>query len=167
MFEFRFFLGEEQPALAELRVNAVQFKQLFVIAAFNNLPSVQNEDLVGVPNRRQTVRDDETCPAQQETVQRLLNLAFGFRIDAGSRLIKNRAIGGSFKIARAIEIRCFSPTLSRIPRSPAFASNPAGKRETNSSAFAARRAFQISVSLASDLAKNKFSRIVPLNRKLS
>ena len=53
MLEFRFLSAKNKPALAELRVNALQFKQLFVIAAFNYLTSVQNEDLVGVPNCRQ------------------------------------------------------------------------------------------------------------------
>ena len=76
-------------------------------------------------------------------------------------------IGGSFNRARAIEIRCFSPTLNFTPRSPTTLLSPSGKRSINVRAFAAPAASSNCSSVAAGFPMRRFSRIVPLNRKLS
>lgn len=42
MLQFSLFIGEKQPALTELRVLAIQRKQLLVIATLNNLAPIKD-----------------------------------------------------------------------------------------------------------------------------
>ena len=79
----------------------------------------------------------------------------------------NKRIGGSFRSARAIERRCFSPPESFTPRSPTLVSSWLGRALIKSSQRALRRAVQSSSSVALRLASMRFSRIVPLKRKAS
>ena len=68
--------------------------------------------------------------------------------------------GGSFNIARAMEMRCFSPPDKVQPPSPTCVSYPLGNRMMKSWQHALRAAASISSSVASVLPKRILLRIV-------
>ena len=71
---------------------------------------------------------------------------------------------GFFKMARAMQMRCFCPPETFTPPWPRSVSRPPGIRSRNSSAQAARQADQSSSSVAWGLPQRRFSRMVPVNR---
>ena len=76
-------------------------------------------------------------------------------------------IGAFFKIALAMEIRCFSPPDSDLPASPADVSYPFGSFVIKSSQHAAFAAAYISSSEALGFPRRIFSFKEQLKRKLS
>src|SRR5215475_10772245 len=62
----------------------------------NDLTGVDEEDLVGIRDRIQPVRDDDLGCRFRELTQNLLQLLFGNRIDVGGGLVKNE----NFRIAQ-------------------------------------------------------------------
>ncbi len=70
-------------------------EQLLVAALFNDLAMVDNNHIVGVTNRAETVGDDETGSTLHQAQQRFLNASLGAGIDAARRLIQDQDIGVS------------------------------------------------------------------------
>ena len=60
---------------------------------FGDFPLVQHHDAVGVPDRREPVRDHKGRPPLDQPVQRLLDLRFRFHIERAGRLVKNQHPG--------------------------------------------------------------------------
>ena len=71
---------------------------------------------------------------------------------------------GFFKMARAMQRRCFCPPETFTPPWPRSVSKPSGIRERNSSAQAARQASHSSSSVAFSSPQRRFSRMVPEKR---
>jgi len=69
------------------------------------------------PNRGQAMRNHESSSSDHQVGQRLLHKHLRLRIQLRGRFVENQ-IGESFKIARAMAIRCRCPPLKRVPRSP-------------------------------------------------
>src|ERR1700722_14893293 len=61
-----------------------------MIASLNDLTSIKHQDLVSMPDGRKPVRDDKARPAQQQSLQSLLDLTLRFGINTGRRLIQNQ-----------------------------------------------------------------------------
>jgi hypothetical protein len=81
-------------------------------------PAVEHQDLVGVDDRRQPVRDHQRGAIQRRCDSScVLDRLLGFESSAEVASSKTR-IGGFFSSARAIATRCFSPPESFRPRSP-------------------------------------------------
>ena len=75
--------------LVEPRVQAAVSQQLVVIALFPDLAVVDDENAIGVLDRRQPVGDDQRSAIFQELVERLLNQRFGLGIHRARRFIEN------------------------------------------------------------------------------
>jgi hypothetical protein len=88
-----------------------------VRAAFDDAAAVHHDDLVGVDDGRQAVRDDESGSIARQTVEFLLMACSESESSADVASSKIR-IGGFLRMARAIAMRCFSPPDSFTPRSP-------------------------------------------------
>ena len=76
----------------------------------------------------------------------------------------NNNMAGSFKMARAIEIRCFCPPESCTPRSPTSVSYPLGKDKMKSCALAALAAAMTDSREAEGRPYAMFSAILPTKR---
>jgi hypothetical protein len=85
-------------------------------AALDDAAGVEHQDLVGVHDRRQPVRDDQRGAAAA-TCRAGLDRLLGLRVERRSGLVEDQD-GGFFSSARAIATRCFSPPESFRPRSP-------------------------------------------------
>ena len=90
-------------------------------AALGDAPSVEHDDLVGIHDGRQAVRDDERGAVPRDRAQRGLDFLLGA---VSSALVASSRIRmrGSFRMVRAIATRCFSPPDSFRPRSPTVVS---------------------------------------------
>ena len=75
--------------------------------------------------------------------------------------------GGFFKNTRAIEMRCFCPPESLVPRCPTCVSYPSGSDSINSAIFARFAASAISSAEASGQPYAMFSAMVPSKRYTS
>ncbi len=64
-----------------------------MIACFADLATVENDDLVGVADRGETVRDDESGSALHELYHCFLDTHFRTGVDAGGRLVENEDLG--------------------------------------------------------------------------
>ena len=73
----------------QLGVHAVLLHQVLVRAAFDDVPLVEHDDLVGVDHRRQPMGDDEGRAALGDAVERGLDLSFGERVERRRRLVKH------------------------------------------------------------------------------
>ena len=127
---------------------------------------VEHDDLVGVANRRQAMRDRDDGAAARKPLERGLNRPLGLRIERRGASSSTR-IGGLRRIVRAIAMRCFSPPEKRYPRSPTTVSYPSGSPAMSSWICAARAASSISSSVASGVANRRFSRTVAWKRYVS
>ena len=88
-----------------------------MISAFANCTFVQNDDLVGIANGRQTMRDDQDGSIGFEPSQRRLDERLGVFVDTGGCFIQKN-IGALRRTALAMLSRWRSPALRRTPRSP-------------------------------------------------
>jgi hypothetical protein len=86
-------------------------------AALGDLPVVEDDDLVGVDDRRQPVRDDQRRAVGGDEVERGLDLLLGV-VSSAEVASSRMRIGGAFRTVRAMATRCFSPPDSFRPRSP-------------------------------------------------
>ena len=86
---------------------------------------------------------------------------------SSAEVISSRSrIGLSFKKARAMATRCFSPPESAFPPGPTWVSSPAGSLSITESSPARFTAVRISSSVASGLASVRLSRMDPLKRRI-
>ena len=94
------------------RVVAAAPEQLVVRAALDDLAVVEHDDLVGVADRREAVRDRDRRAPVGELVERLLDLVLG-RVSSELVASSSTSTGGLRRIVRAIAMRCFSPPEKR------------------------------------------------------
>ena len=107
--------------LVDLAVDGARRDQLVVRPAGGDAAVVEDDDLVGERDRRETVRDDERRPAPHRLAQAEPDLRLGRRVDRGGRVVEDQD-RGSRSSARAIAIRWRWPPESVIPRSPIMVS---------------------------------------------
>ena len=100
---------------------------------------VEDEDLVGIDDRRQPVGDAERRAPARQLAQVVLDLALGGGVRVADVASSRTRIGGFFSTVRAIATRCFSPPESFSPRSPTTVRYPSGV-ETMKSWMRASRA---------------------------
>src|ERR1700679_1280106 len=79
----------------QLEITSAQGIEFFVSAAFNDLPLLDHQNLIGAPNGRQTVRDHKGCAALHQVGEALLDHLLGFGIEARSSLVQNQDAGFS------------------------------------------------------------------------
>lgn len=91
--------------------------QFLMSSPLDNVPAIEDQDLVGIAHRFQPVGDqDQGFPLCQRG-DRGLEFRFVLRVYAAvasSRI----TMGASLSMARAMEIRCFSPPEREPPPSP-------------------------------------------------
>src|SRR5579863_1440239 len=75
--------------LVEAVVDAALGEQFLMGALFAEAAFVEDEDAVGVLNGAETMRDDERCAADEQTVERFADQEFGLRVNAGSCFVEN------------------------------------------------------------------------------
>ena len=71
------------------RIRAVRFEQALVRALLDDFAMVDDQNHVGLTDRRKPVRDDERGRALHQRVRRLLNQHFGFRVHGAGRLVEH------------------------------------------------------------------------------
>ena len=62
--------------------------------AFDDASTVQDEDLVGISNRRDAMRHDDRCALAHHAAQPSQNLFFRIRVDGGQRIVHGHSIIG-------------------------------------------------------------------------
>src|SRR5690348_4353134 len=65
-------------------------QELAMRAALDDAPLIEDKDLVGVDNRRQTMRDGERRVPGCDLGKARLDLALGFRVESRGRLVENQ-----------------------------------------------------------------------------
>ena len=87
--------GEKQVGLqavltvVKLAISSAQRVKLCVRAPLQDLTALNYEDLVGTPDRREPMRDDERRAALHQEAQALLDHRFGLRIERACRFVEN------------------------------------------------------------------------------
>src|SRR6266568_933612 len=76
--------------VVELAIEALARQQLLVRAALDQLPLVQDEDQVDVPDGRQAMGDHERRPADREPVEGVEDHRLGHRVDGRRRLVEDQ-----------------------------------------------------------------------------
>ena len=74
----------------QTRIKALLPDELVVRATFDDPAIFQHENLIGVANGAEPVRDNEGCAADHEPRERLLNEALGGGIHAGGSLVEDQ-----------------------------------------------------------------------------
>ena len=64
----RFGIATKQSAVIQSAVCATRREQLIMRTSFHNFAAFEHENLIGVPNCRQPMRDHEAGAAEQQTV---------------------------------------------------------------------------------------------------
>src|SRR6516164_1657720 len=72
----------------EFRVAAVRVEQLVVAAVLDDAASLEGDDPVGGPHRRQAMRDDEHGPAGCDLLHVLLNGPLAFIVECARRFVE-------------------------------------------------------------------------------
>ena len=99
----------------EVRVNSRLCNQLLMPAFLHDASVIDNENLIGMTHGLESVRNHDDRLIARQRLDRLLQPILIFGIDVAS---SNMTIGAFFSIARAMEIRCFSPPERLAPPSP-------------------------------------------------
>src|SRR5262249_28670000 len=73
----------------QLRVQPIFVEQLFVCAALDDFSMAEHEDLIGISNRAETMRDDKAGAPGHEPFQSFLDQTLSGCIDAGGGFIQN------------------------------------------------------------------------------
>jgi hypothetical protein len=76
-------------AIVKVVVKPSGTQQFVVISSFNDLPSVDDQDLIRIPDGTQTVGYDETGPSFHQLQHRLLDMHFGTGIHTARCFIQN------------------------------------------------------------------------------
>ena len=82
-------LGGAGVACVQTMVIAALREELAVAAGFDELTMLHDEDVVGVANGGQAVRDDEHGLFASQLGEGLLHLLFGVRIEGGGGFVEN------------------------------------------------------------------------------
>lgn len=110
----------------EVSIQARLGNQFLMSAPLDNVPAVQDQDLVGIAHRFQPVgNQDQSFPFVREEIAAWSSASFsGSTLAVASSKI---TMGASLSMARAMERRCFSPPEREPPPSPKpCRSRPAG-----------------------------------------
>ena len=110
------------PVAVERRVEPARREQLVVRALLDDLAVLEDDDQVGVADRREPVGDDERGPAVQQRARSACSI---FRsVPMSTELVASSRIRmrGSASSARANATSCRWPSESREPRSPSCVS---------------------------------------------
>ena len=99
------------------RVGAALCQQLIVGADLDDASGLDEEYLVGPPDRRKAVRDDQSRAPRQKPIESLLDHRLGMTVERARRLVENQNARIS-QDGRAIAMRWRSPPERRMPRSP-------------------------------------------------
>ena len=106
-------------ALDEAAVQpAVARQQLVVAAGFDDAALAEHQDLVGLADRREPVRDQEDQARPRPSAARLRSTRSSVSASSEAVGSSSTRIGASFSTARAIERRWRWPVESLVPRSP-------------------------------------------------
>ena len=107
----------------EIGIDAGLVDKVFVLALLDDMAMVNDQKLVGMADRLQAVcgHDDGLIPGQG--LNGLLQAVFVLRVNACGCLSR-MTMGAFFSIARAMEIRCFSPPERDAPPPPTRVSKP-------------------------------------------
>ena len=101
----------------QLAVSTPAGAQLRMLAAFHDLPLVQYQDLMSLPNCTQSMSDDEACASFKQDSQRTLQAGFGLSVDAARGFIQDQdSRGGQQRTSEANQL-----TLSGLKLRPALA----------------------------------------------
>jgi hypothetical protein len=76
------------------RIAATTAQQLCVMAALDDTPGLEHQDLISIDDRRQPVRDDEGRPSGRDFSEARLNFALGLGVERRSRLIEDQDLWG-------------------------------------------------------------------------
>ena len=76
--------------MEELRVAAAEVDELFVRAPFDDAAAIEHEDLVGVADRREAMRDRDRRAPARELVERQLHRALGLVVERGGGLVEDQ-----------------------------------------------------------------------------
>ena len=80
--------AEIKLPLRQLRIETT-FSNQTIMHPFGDNPSAINDnDSIGLPDRRETMCNDDAGPRRQYPFQRLLDQVFRFRIESARRLIQ-------------------------------------------------------------------------------
>ena len=77
----------------EVRVDAAVSEQVDVLASLNDLALMEYEYEIGVPDRAETVGNDETGSVLQQELQGPLDANLGHRIDAAGGFVQDQDTG--------------------------------------------------------------------------
>ena len=135
-------------------------------SALDDPAVIENQDLVRAHDRRKPVRDHDAGAMRHQMLERLLDQPFGRRVDARRRFIQNQNRRILQERPRDREPLLFADAQFHSALAH-HALRPFGKRSIKPRAFAASAAASNSSSVASGFPMSRFSRIVPLKRKLS
>lgn len=78
-FQFRAVLTD----IPEILINPFLFYQFLMGAPLYDFSVIYNQDLIRVPNRGQAMRNDHQCFIFYQRTDRLLQMHFVFRVNAG------------------------------------------------------------------------------------
>ena len=137
-----------------------------MVAQLGDPAVVQDDDVVGVADRREAVGDHDGRPPSEEPLQGLLDVKLGLGVDAGRRLVEDED-RGSAKSARAKEMSCRWPRESPLPRSLTTVSYPSGSFSMNGRRRPPGTPRRTCSIVASGRPKRMLSAMVPENRKVS
>ena len=104
-------------ARPQARIESALGQKLEMLALLDDLAAIEHDDVVGVHDRRQPVRDDERG-ALRATRSSASWISRSVWLSSAVVASSSIRIGGAFRIVRAIATRCFSPPESFRPRSP-------------------------------------------------
>src|SRR5688572_17451760 len=76
--------------LVEVAIAAAEGQQVAVPAALDELAAVEDEDLVGAGDRRQTVRDDEGRAPAAQRLEAVLDQRLALAVEARRRLVEDQ-----------------------------------------------------------------------------
>ena len=107
-------------------VEAVFFHQLPVGSPLRDPLIVDYTDFVRIADGGKAVGDGDGGSVFGKFFQADLNVALALIVQGGGGLVRIR-MGGFFKNTRAMEILCFCPPESLVPRSPTKVSYPSGR----------------------------------------
>ena len=71
-------------------IESLVFQQLLVRPLLNNLPRLNDHNIVGIFDRRKTVRDHERGTTRQQAFQTLLHDCLGEGVDVGRGLVQDQ-----------------------------------------------------------------------------
>ena len=80
-------------AFVELVVSPASSIERCVVASFHDTAALNDQDLIGRPNGRKAVSDDQGRAAAHQLTQPVLDEGLGFRIEARGGLVENQDSG--------------------------------------------------------------------------